>query len=88
MKNKKEKQKKLQWHPAFCSALRLELLEDTNALLHSLIREGDASFVYEKIGTTIDTVMIDEFHHHRGATPPVRPSHRKRERSSEKRHPQ
>ena len=28
MKNKKEKQKKLQWHPAFCSALRLELLED------------------------------------------------------------
>ena len=37
------------------------LLSDTNALLHNLIREGDASFVYEKIGTTIDTVMIDEF---------------------------
>lgn len=37
------------------------LLSDTNALLHSLIREGDASFVYEKIGTAIDTVMIDEF---------------------------
>ncbi len=37
------------------------LLTDTNALLHSLIHEGDASFVYEKIGTTIDTVMIDEF---------------------------
>lgn len=37
------------------------LLSDTNALLHSLIREGDASFVYEKIGTSIDTVMIDEF---------------------------
>ncbi|MCI5579860.1 MAG: UvrD-helicase domain-containing protein [Phocaeicola plebeius] len=37
------------------------LLSDTNALLHSLIQEGDASFVYEKIGTTIDTVMIDEF---------------------------
>ena len=37
------------------------LLSDTNNLLHSLIREGDASFVYEKIGTTIDTVMIDEF---------------------------
>ena len=36
-------------------------LSDTNALLHSIIREGDASFVYEKIGTTIDTVMIDEF---------------------------
>ena len=37
------------------------LLADTNALLHSLIHEGDASFVYEKIGTTIDVVMIDEF---------------------------
>lgn len=37
------------------------LLSDTNALLHGLIREEDASFVYEKIGTTIDTVMIDEF---------------------------
>lgn len=37
------------------------LLSDTNAMLHSIIREGDASFVYEKIGTTIDTVMIDEF---------------------------
>ena len=37
------------------------LLSDTNALLHSIIRKGDASFVYEKIGTTIDTVMIDEF---------------------------
>ncbi len=37
------------------------LLSDTNTLLHSIIREGDASFVYEKIGTTIDTVMIDEF---------------------------
>lgn len=37
------------------------LLSDTNALLHSLISEGDATFVYEKIGTTIDTVMIDEF---------------------------
>ena len=37
------------------------LLSDTNALLHGLIREGDASFIYEKIGTTLDTVMIDEF---------------------------
>ena len=37
------------------------LLSDTNALLHGLISEGDATFVYEKIGTTIDTVMIDEF---------------------------
>ena len=37
------------------------LLSDTNALLHRLIREGDASFVFEKIGTTVDIVMIDEF---------------------------
>ncbi len=37
------------------------LLADTNALLHSLVREGDPSFVFEKIGTTIRTVMIDEF---------------------------
>ena len=37
------------------------LLSDTNALLHRLIHEGDASFIYEKIGTTIDRVMIDEF---------------------------
>ena len=37
------------------------LLSDTNALLHGLISKGDATFVYEKIGTNIDTVMIDEF---------------------------
>lgn len=37
------------------------LLADTNALLHQLIHEGDASFIYEKIGTSIDVVMIDEF---------------------------
>lgn len=37
------------------------LLSDTNALLHSLMHEGDAAFIYEKIGTSIDTVMIDEF---------------------------
>ncbi len=37
------------------------LLADTNALLHRLIHEGDASFIYEKIGTSIDVVMIDEF---------------------------
>lgn len=37
------------------------LLADTNALLHRLIHEGDASFIYEKIGTSIDIVMIDEF---------------------------
>ncbi len=37
------------------------LLSETNALLHGLISDGDASFIYEKIGTTIDIVMIDEF---------------------------
>lgn len=37
------------------------LLADTNALLHNIIREGDSSFVFEKIGSQIRTVMIDEF---------------------------
>lgn len=37
------------------------LLSDTNALLHNLVRNGDSSFVFEKIGTTIRNVMIDEF---------------------------
>lgn len=37
------------------------LLSDTNALLHQLMREGDSSFVFEKIGATLRTVMIDEF---------------------------
>ncbi len=36
------------------------LLSDTNALLHNLVK-GDSSFVFEKIGTTIRNVMIDEF---------------------------
>jgi ATP-dependent exoDNAse (exonuclease V) beta subunit len=37
------------------------LLAATNALLHRLVREGDSSFIYEKLGTTIRHVMIDEF---------------------------
>lgn len=37
------------------------LLSDTNALLHNLVHDGDSSFVFEKIGTSIRTVMIDEF---------------------------
>lgn len=37
------------------------LLSDTSTLLHSLIKEGDSSFVFEKIGANIRTVMIDEF---------------------------
>ena len=37
------------------------LLSDTNALLHNLVRDGDSSFVFEKIGANIQNVMIDEF---------------------------
>lgn len=37
------------------------LLSDTNALLHKLVKDGDSSFVFEKIGTNIRNVMIDEF---------------------------
>lgn len=37
------------------------LLSDTNALLHNLVQDGDSTFVFEKIGTTIRNVMIDEF---------------------------
>jgi ATP-dependent exoDNAse (exonuclease V) beta subunit len=37
------------------------LLADTNALLHRLIGDGDSSFIFEKIGTGIRNVMIDEF---------------------------
>lgn len=37
------------------------LLSDTNALLHQLVREGDSSFVFEKLGSNIRHVMIDEF---------------------------
>ncbi|MCD8166305.1 MAG: UvrD-helicase domain-containing protein [Bacteroides sp.] len=37
------------------------LLSDTTNLLHSLVKEGDPSFVFEKIGATIRNVMIDEF---------------------------
>ena len=37
------------------------LLTDTNALLHNLMDKGDSSFIYEKLGTTVNHVMIDEF---------------------------
>lgn len=37
------------------------LLSDTNALLHRLIKDDDSSFVFEKIGSSIRNVMIDEF---------------------------
>ncbi len=37
------------------------LLSDTQQLLHSLISESDSPFIFEKIGTQIEHVMIDEF---------------------------
>lgn len=37
------------------------LLSDTNALLHHLVKDGDSSFVFEKIGSNISNIMIDEF---------------------------
>lgn len=37
------------------------LLSDTNALLKRLMQEGDSSFIFEKIGTSLHHVMIDEF---------------------------
>lgn len=37
------------------------LLSDTQSLLHSLIQDSDSPFIFEKIGTQIDHVMIDEF---------------------------
>lgn len=37
------------------------LLAETNALLHRLIEDNDSSFVFEKIGASIQNVMIDEF---------------------------
>ena len=37
------------------------MLSNTNALLHSLMQKGDANFIFEKIGTSIKHVMIDEF---------------------------
>lgn len=37
------------------------LLSDTQTLLHSLIQDADSPFIFEKIGTQLDHVMIDEF---------------------------
>ncbi len=37
------------------------LLADTQHILHSLIGESDSPFIYEKIGTRLDHIMIDEF---------------------------
>lgn len=37
------------------------LLSDTQTLLHSLISDDDSPFIFEKIGTQLNHVMIDEF---------------------------
>ena len=37
------------------------LLSDTQALLHELIQDSDSPFIFEKIGTQLEHVMIDEF---------------------------
>lgn len=37
------------------------LLSDTQQLLHSLIQENDSPFIFEKIGTRLEHIMIDEF---------------------------
>ena len=37
------------------------LLSDTQTLLHSLIQDSDSPFIFEKIGTQLEHIMIDEF---------------------------
>ena len=37
------------------------LLSDTQTLLHSLIQDDDSPFIFEKIGTQLEHIMIDEF---------------------------
>lgn len=37
------------------------LLSDTQALLHELMQDSDSPFIFEKIGTQLEHVMIDEF---------------------------
>ncbi len=37
------------------------LLSDTQTLLNSLIQDNDSPFIFEKIGTQLEHIMIDEF---------------------------
>ena len=37
------------------------LLSDTHTLLHSLIRDTDSPFIFEKIGNYLENIMCDEF---------------------------
>ena len=41
------------------------LLSDTHTLLHSLIKDTDSPFIFEKIGTRLKNIMIDEFSRHK-----------------------
>lgn len=44
-----------------CSENNSILLRLTNSLIHALIKNNDAPFIYEKIGNRYDFFMIDEF---------------------------
>lgn len=37
------------------------LLSDTQMLLHSLVKDSDSPFIFEKIGANLEHIMIDEF---------------------------
>lgn len=37
------------------------LLSDTQMLLHALVQDSDTPFIFEKIGTQLEHIMIDEF---------------------------
>lgn len=43
------------------SDANLFLLSDTQHLLHSLIKDNDSPFIFEKIGCRLEHIMIDEF---------------------------
>lgn len=44
-----------------CAERNTMLLSLTNSLIHSLIQNNDAPFIYEKIGNSYNFFMIDEF---------------------------
>ncbi|HPT05957.1 MAG TPA: UvrD-helicase domain-containing protein [Candidatus Egerieousia sp.] len=45
----------------YCQKEQIALLSEAPDLLHDLIDGSDAPFVYEKIGTKIDSFLLDEF---------------------------
>jgi ATP-dependent exoDNAse (exonuclease V) beta subunit len=46
---------------SYCQKEQIALLSEAPDLLHDLIDGSDAPFVYEKIGTKIDSFLLDEF---------------------------